>query len=77
MSIILKTETLRAKILPLGFLNESTLKDLIELDRLAPVLIRCGGCRLQAPAQDIEHIIKMVEKSGLDYIRDISTHWGR
>jgi hypothetical protein len=44
--------------------------------RLTPVLVRCGGCRFTCPAQDVAHLIALVE-SGQDdghaeYVRDVS-----
>lgn len=56
---------------PGGFVTEKELPAIIELDRLTPLLVRCGGCRFCAPAQDIAKLILAVEKSG-DYIRDVS-----
>lgn len=54
-----------------GYLNEQNINKLVELDRLYPVLVRCDGCRFSAPAQDIVHIITLIEKGG-DYVRDVS-----
>lgn len=39
--------------------------------RLTPILVRCGGCRFTAPAQDVEHLTRCVEAGG-DYVRDWS-----
>lgn len=44
---------------------------LVELDRLCPVLIRCGGCRFTCAAQDAAHLMACV-KAGGDYVRDVS-----
>lgn len=40
--------------------------------RLTMLLIRCGGGRFLAPAQDVDHFITAIEKSGDDYVRDVS-----
>lgn len=40
--------------------------------RLHGLLVRCGGCRFTAPAQDIAHLIAIIEASGQDYVRDVS-----
>ncbi len=53
------------------FLTENQLPDLVALDRLCPVLVRCGGGRFTAPAQDAAHFIALVEAGG-DYVRDVS-----
>jgi hypothetical protein len=55
-----------------GFIQDTDLPKLIELDRLYPCLIRCGGGRLSCPAQDVSHWIDIIEKEGSDYIRDVS-----
>lgn len=54
-----------------GFITESEIRAVINENRLYPCLIRFGGCRLVAPAQDVPHIIKCMEKAG-DYVRDVS-----
>lgn len=61
--------------LPCGFLTAETLPKLIALDRLHPVLVRCGGCRFQCAAQDVEHLMKCVDAGG-DYVRDLSIPCG-
>jgi hypothetical protein len=40
--------------------------------RLTPVLVRCGGCRFTAPAQDVQHLIDIITADGRDYVRDVS-----
>lgn len=47
------------------------LQELIALDRLCPVMVRCGGCRFTSPAQDAPVLIKAIEAAG-DYVRDVS-----
>lgn len=54
-----------------GFLKETDMHGLIALDRLCPVLVRCGCGRFTCPAQDAAHFIKCVEAGG-DYVRDVS-----
>ncbi len=39
--------------------------------RLIPLLVRCGGCRFTAPAQNIAHLTEAIESIG-DYVREIS-----
>lgn len=57
---------------PCGFLTSREDEDtLIALDRLFPMLVRCGGCRFTCAAQDIRHLVKCVEAGG-DYVRDVS-----
>ena len=40
--------------------------------RLTPILVRCGGCRFTAPAQDVQHLIDIITRDGSDYVRDVS-----
>ena len=54
-----------------GFLRDADMPELIALDRLCPVLVRCGGCRFTCAAQDVEHLLKCIEAGG-DYCRDVS-----
>ena len=56
----------------MGFVTQDDLKDIIHINRLQLLLVRCGGCRFLAPAQDIERIIKLIEGSGEEYVRDVS-----
>jgi len=39
--------------------------------RLWQLLVRCGGCRFTAAAQDVAALIAAVEASG-DHVRDVS-----
>jgi hypothetical protein len=41
------------------------------MSRLWPLLVRCGGCRFVAPAQDVAVLIAAVTGAG-DYVRDVS-----
>lgn len=54
-----------------GFLLDSDIPELIALDRLCQVLVRCGGCRFTCSAQDVAHLEACV-KAGGDYVRDVS-----
>ena len=40
--------------------------------RLTRVLVRCGGCRFIAGAQDVLHLVSIIETEGRDYVRDLS-----
>jgi hypothetical protein len=57
-----------------GFLREDEVAAIAgdPTTRLTPLLVRCGGGRFLAPAQDVAHFIKAVETSGMDYVRDVS-----
>jgi hypothetical protein len=55
-----------------GFVSQDDLKEIVQINRLELLLVRCGGCRFMAPAQDIERLIKLVESSGEEYVRDVS-----
>lgn len=57
--------------LPGGFITSEQLPALAQLDRLCPVLVRCGGCRFTCAAQDVTHLIRCVVAGG-DYVRDVS-----
>ena len=54
-----------------GFLTMSDLADIVGFDRLRKVLVRCGGCRFVAAAQDAAHLMRCIEAGG-DYVRDVS-----
>jgi hypothetical protein len=56
---------------PGGFLRDTDMPALISLHRLCPVVVRCGGCRFVAGAQDVPHLIECI-KAGGDYVRDVS-----
>ena len=45
------------------------------MTRLMPLLVRCGGCRFLAPAQDVATLIRYVDAGG-DYCRDVSVPAG-
>jgi hypothetical protein len=56
-----------------GFLNEAEVARLAAhpLSRLWPLLVRCGGCRFIAGAQDVARLSGYVTLGG-DYVRDVS-----
>ena len=55
-----------------GVLQDTDVKALAtnEYTRLLTCLVRCGGGRFYAPAQDVEHFIELLERGG-DYVRDV------
>lgn len=60
-----------------GFLTQSDVALLAghPASRLLQVLVRCGGCRLVCAAQDVRHLIALVESGsddGPEYVRDVS-----
>ena len=62
--------------LTFGYITtDAQLFELVRIDRLRPVLIRCGGCRLTTAAQCVPHVMKCI-KAGGDYVRDISVEGG-
>ncbi len=56
---------------PMGFLTDKDIPQLIALDPLFPVLVRCGGCRFTCGAQDVVHLEACI-KAGGDHVRDVS-----
>lgn len=56
---------------PFGFMTEEQAKQVEAVDRLCPVLVRCGGCRFTCGVQYLSHLIECIEKNG-DYVRDVS-----
>ena len=56
----------------MGFMGKEDLTELVKLSRLEPVLVRCGSCRFTAPAQDIQHLIDIIARDKVDYVRDVS-----
>jgi len=55
-----------------GFVSQDDLKEIVQINRLELLLVRCGGCRFMAPAQDIKRLINLVEATGEEYVRDVS-----
>lgn len=66
----LRARAIRERV---GFVNaaETALLAQHADSRLWPLLVRCGGCRFTASAQDVAHLIKCIEAGG-DYVRDVS-----
>ena len=56
---------------PFGFITKSDVPDVIKMSPLQLLLVRCGGCRFLAPAQDVNKLIAAIEQAG-DYVRDVS-----
>ncbi len=42
--------------------------------RLQPCLVRCGSCRFIASAQDVAHLVAIIERDGADYVRDVALY---
>ena len=55
-----------------GFLSPADVRSVAESDRLRLLLVRCGNCRFLCPAQDVDHILAIIQKEGSDYVRDVS-----
>lgn len=68
----LRMSELDASTLPSGFINEETLDQINDLNRLTQVLVRCGGGRFVCAAQDAKHFIDIISKDNSDYVRDVS-----
>lgn len=62
-----------------GFLTDTELPILAqdEVYRTIRVLVRCGGSRFIACAQDALVLIEAVEASGKEYVRDVSIYKDR
>ena len=55
-----------------GFLTTADLPELVAADRFQLCVVRCNACRFSAHAQDVAHLVAIIEASGKDYIRDVS-----
>jgi hypothetical protein len=57
-----------------GFVTTAELAQLAATpaSRLWPLLVRCGGCRFIAAAQDVQHLCAIIQADGRDYVRDVS-----
>ena len=57
-----------------GFLRDTEVAALAAdpVTRLQQVLVRCGGCRFTCAAQDVAHLIAIIERDKTDYVRDVS-----
>jgi hypothetical protein len=62
----------RIKNIDYGFLTNENLDKLVELNRLNPVLVRCGNGRFTCAAQDVRHFTDIIKREGSDYVRDVS-----
>lgn len=56
----------------MGFISLLMLDKIIEENRMHPCLVRCGSGRFMCPAQDVRHFVKIIQRDGCDYVRDIS-----
>jgi hypothetical protein len=65
------------------FITKEEVDALTTIDRLLPVLVRCGNGRFTCPIQDLNHFIGIIEahynaatfvpgRSSGDYVRDVS-----
>ena len=55
-----------------GFISQDDVEALIKVERLMPVMVRCGGGRFTTAIQNLNHFSNIIEKEGSDYIRDVS-----
>lgn len=55
-----------------GFVNDQTIEDVIKERRLQLLIVRCI-----TPAQDVKHFMRIIERDGNDYIRDVSIYQPR
>jgi hypothetical protein len=63
----------RIKRETLGFITTKADLDLIISESpTEKILVRCGGGRFLAPANQAQHFIDIIENEGSDYVRDIS-----
>ncbi len=53
------------------YVTDKVVEELVKLDRLCQLLVRCGGCRFMCAAQDVQHLVRCIEAGG-DYVRDVS-----
>ena len=58
-----------------GFLTTADLPELVAYDRLRLCLVRCGGGRFIAPAQDVPHFVDIITREDSDYVRDVSLYF--
>ena len=66
-----------------GCILHTELPAIVAIDRLMPLLVRCGAGRFTCPAQDAEHFIRIINQHrkvaealkhdiDADYVRDVS-----
>jgi hypothetical protein len=67
------THVINAARARFGFLYSTDIEALTDdpETRLMQLLVRCGGCRFVAAAQDVPHLIHCIQTGG-DYVRDVS-----
>lgn len=53
-----------------GFIGSAEIDRLIAIDRLMPVLVRCGGGRFTCPVQDVRHFMEIIRVAA-----ENSSHW--
>jgi hypothetical protein len=53
-------------------LTTADLPELVAADRLQLCLVRCNACRFTTYAQDVAHLVAIIEASQKDYVRDVS-----
>jgi len=54
------------------FLDNEDIKGLAVWDRHMQLLVRCGNGRFVCSAQDVIHFCDIIDKSEVDYVRDMS-----
>ena len=66
------------------FLTDADIPEVVKIDRMMLVLVRCGCGRFMCPAQDVAHFIEIIEEHAKlkeketgttfqgDYVRDVS-----
>lgn len=62
------------------FVTDEDLPELVKINRLLLLLIRCGNGRFLCPAQDVSHFVAVIEEHynnlpnsrERDYVRDVS-----
>lgn len=55
-----------------GFLNETDINALAELDRMRLVLVRCNNGRFLCPAQNAAWFSDLLESTSKEWVRDVS-----
>jgi hypothetical protein len=56
-----------------GFITSQAEEDaLIAENPHRVVLVRCGNGRFKCPIQNLPHFVRIINKEGSDYVRDVS-----
>lgn len=55
-----------------GFLMQQDVAELVQIDRLMLVLVRCGNGRFMCPVQDVNHFCEIIGRENSDHVRDVS-----